>query len=182
MAFSKYGFASGLFQCRLSFAVGMRLGYLVVPQDLIEPACTVKALMDNGHAWLDQATLADFIASGSFMRHLRTIRHTYLQRRNCLVEELHRYFGDVQLTGLDGGMHLIWHLPSYFPSAVEVQRIAEDVGVGVYCLESGAAYCSNNTPHNLNVLMLGYSSVSRQMIKTGIERLSKSLMPMWNMK
>ncbi len=178
----KYGcvFYMGTFS--KSIGAGMRLGYLVVPQDLIEPACTVKALMDNGHAWLDQATLAEFITSGSFMRHLRTIRHTYLQRRNCLVEELQRYFGDVQLAGLDGGMHLIWYLPPYFPSAVEVQRIAEDIGVGVYCLESGAAYCSNNTPHNLNALMLGYSSVSRRMIKTGIERLSKSLMHMLNMK
>ncbi len=178
----KYGcvFYMGTFS--KSIGAGMRLGYLVVPQDIIEPACTIKALMDNGHAWLDQATLADFIQSGSFMRHLRTIRHTYLQRRNSLVEELHRYFGDVQLAGLDGGMHLIWHLPSYFPPAAEVQRIAEDVGVGVYCLKSGAAYCSDNNQYDLNALMLGYSSVSRQMIQTGVKRLSKALMPMLNMK
>jgi len=170
----KYGcvFYMGTFS--KSIGAGIRLGYLIVPHELVEAASTAKALMDNGHAWLDQATLADFISSGSFARHLRTIRHTYLQRRDCLMEELYRHFGNIHLSGIDGGMHLIWHLPSNSPTAAEVQSIAESVGVGVYCLESGAAYCNCNDDYNIHSLMLGYSSVSRRMIKKGVGLLSKN--------
>ena len=40
-----------------SIGAGLRLGYLVVPNELVDPARTVKTLMDNGHSWLDQAVL-----------------------------------------------------------------------------------------------------------------------------
>ena len=158
-----------------SIGAGIRLGYLVVPTELIGPAKTAKALMDNGHAWLDQATLADFISSGSFMRHLRRIRHSYQLRRDCLSEELHRHFGDVHLTGLEGGMHLVWHLPPNFPIAKEVQHIAEDAGVGVYSMEAGAAYHYDCNLCGERALMFGYSSVSEKMIREGIARLAKAL-------
>ncbi len=158
-----------------SIGAGIRLGYLVVPRELVGPARTAKALMDNGHAWLDQATLADFISSGSFMRHLRRIRHTYQVRRDCLVEELNRHFGDVVLTGLEGGMHLIWHLPSTLPRAEEVQNIAEGAGVGIYSLGAGASYSYDFAEYDERALMLGYSSVSEPMIRDGISRLAKAL-------
>jgi GntR family transcriptional regulator/MocR family aminotransferase len=158
-----------------SIGAGIRMGYLVVPRELIHPARTAKALMDNGHAWLDQATLADFISSGSFMRHLRRIRHSYLLRRDCLVEELHRHFGEVRLSGLEGGMHLIWHLPSTFPAANELQRIAENVGVGVYTLEAGAGFRYECNRCGEHALMLGYSSVPETMIREGIARLAKAI-------
>jgi GntR family transcriptional regulator/MocR family aminotransferase len=158
-----------------SIGAGLRLGYLVVPNELVDPARTVKTLMDNGHSWLDQAVLADFISSGSYAQHLRRIRHTYLSRRDCLVNSLRKYFGEVQLSGLDGGMHVVWHLPEYFPLAEEVQKIAQDTGVGVYALEAAAACDFGHTEYSKRNLMLGYSSVSEKQIHEGISRLATAL-------
>ncbi len=155
-----------------SIGAGLRLGYLVVPKELVKPANTLKTLMDNGHSWLDQAILADFISSGSYLRHLRTIRHTYLTRRDCLVNSLREHFGDVQLSGMAGGMHIVWHLPENFPMAKDVQMLAQDVGVGVYSLECAAA-C--DLRHSDRALALGYSSVSQQKIREGIARLAAAL-------
>jgi len=158
-----------------SIGAGIRLGYLVLPRDLVEPAQTIKALLDNGHAWLDQATLADFISSGSYAKHLRRIRHTYRKRRDCLINALQRHFGNVQLTGSEGGMHIIWHLPNDFPNAIEVQKIAEEGGVGVYALEASAAICLHGDTCSQRALILGYSSLSESDIEKGIARLSKEL-------
>jgi GntR family transcriptional regulator/MocR family aminotransferase len=141
----------------------------------VEPAQTIKALLDNGHAWLDQATLADFISSGSYAKHLRRIRHTYRKRRDCLINALQRHFGNVQLTGSEGGMHIIWHLPNDFPNAIEVQKIAEEGGVGVYALEASAAICLHGDTCSQRALILGYSSLSESDIEKGIARLSKEL-------
>lgn len=158
-----------------SIGAGLRLGYLVVPKELVKPVETIKALMDNGHSWLDQAVLANFISSGSYMKHLRKIRHTYLTRRDCLVSSLHEYFGEVRLSGMAGGMHIAWHLPSNFPTAKEMQVLAQDVGVGIYSLEAAAACDLKRNECSDRVLALGYSSVSEKQIREGIKRLATAL-------
>lgn len=168
-----------------SIGAGLRVGYLVVPDRLIEPATTVKALYDNGHSWLAQAVLAEFISGGSFANHLRRIRHTYMQRRDCLVEALTAHFGDVDLLGVDGGMHLVWRLPSDFPQAEELQELALRCGVGIYSLNDGAAYDFNQTTCAdcssqdagcaQRIIMLGYSSTTGKQITDGVARLQKAL-------
>ncbi len=158
-----------------SIGAGLRLGYLVVPKDLVSPARTVKSLMNNGHSWLDQAVLADFISSGSYAQHLRRIRHTYLSRRDCLVNSLHKHFGDVQLSGLEGGMHVVWHLPVSLPTAEQVQKIAQDTGVGIYAMDAAAACDFGHSEYSERSLMLGYSSVTEKQIMDGIARLAAAL-------
>jgi GntR family transcriptional regulator/MocR family aminotransferase len=158
-----------------SIGAGLRLGYLVVPPELAGPAATIKALFDNGNSWLEQAALADFVASGQYERHLRRIRQTYLNRRDCLIEALHRHFGNVELSGLEGGMHLIWRLPEDFPPAVDLQHLAARHGVGIYSLPAGAAYEPEPGNHTDRAVMLGYSSLNEKQICDGVARVATVL-------
>jgi GntR family transcriptional regulator/MocR family aminotransferase len=158
-----------------SIGAGLRLGYLVVPSELVPAARVVKALLDNGHSWLDQAILADFISSGSYTQHLRSIRHTYLTRRDALVKALREHFGEVRLSGMAGGMHIVWHLPDGFPPAMEVQALALDAGVGVYSLETAAACVLGHAEFSDRALVLGYSSVNEAQIREGIARVAAAL-------
>ena len=164
-----------LTQVSKSIGAGLRLGYLVVPEELVAPTRTVKTLMDNGHPWLDQAVLADFISSGSYTKHLRNIRRTYLTRRDCLIRALHENFGSVKLSGQDGGMHIVWHLSKDLPTAAEVQTIALRAGVGVYSLEAAAACNLGGFEHSDRVLVLGYSSVTEAEIREGVARMAAVL-------
>jgi GntR family transcriptional regulator/MocR family aminotransferase len=158
-----------------SMGAGLRLGYLVVPLQLIDPARTVKALLDNGHPWLDQAAMAEFLGSGSYANHLRRIRQLYRERRDCLMEVLREHFGEVELSGQDSGMHVTWHLPRALPVAAEVQRLAAAQGVGIYCLQSGAAYDFDGCAYSETAIMLGYSSLNERQIREGIERVAAAL-------
>ncbi|MCG8325390.1 MAG: PLP-dependent aminotransferase family protein [Thiotrichales bacterium] len=158
-----------------SIGAALRLGYLVIPEELVEPARIAKALMDNGHPWLDQAVLHDFIISGAYVKHLRRIRRTYLKRRDCLVETLHEYFGNVRLAGLEGGMHLLWKIPDSLPAAQEVQRIAQEAGVGVYSLPAAAAHTFGKKGYVEKSLLIGYSSTPEDQIEDGISRLHAAL-------
>jgi hypothetical protein len=72
-------------------------------------------------------------------------------------------------------MHIAWYLSEGFPAAGEMQRIAENAGVGLYALESGAAYRYGCARCGQRVLLLGYSSVSEVQIEDGIARLAKAL-------
>ncbi len=158
-----------------SMGPGLRLGYLVVPRHLIEPAHTAKALMDNGHPWLNQAAMAEFLVSGGYLRHLRRIRHLYGERQDCLVDTLKRHFGQVQLSGLEGGMHLAWHLSDDFVRASELQEVALKQGVGIYDLRSGAAYDFGGCAYSERTVVLGFSSVEEHLIRSGLERVAVAL-------
>jgi GntR family transcriptional regulator/MocR family aminotransferase len=158
-----------------SMGAGLRLGYLIVPPQLVEAARTVKALLDNGHPWLEQAAMAAFLESGSYANHLRRIRQLYRARRDCLIESLRARFGEVDLSGQDSGMHLTWHLPSDLPRASEVQQLAAVQGVGIYCLQSGAAYDFDGCAYSDSAIMLGYSSLDERQIRDGVERVAGAL-------
>ena len=158
-----------------SLGTGLRIGYLVVPLELVKPAVTVKTLLSNGHAMLDQAVLAEFLETGKFDTHLRRIRQIYISRHDCLHEELNRHFGKVELSGTKGGMHFMWRLPDGFPPASEFERMARDVGVGLYCLKGGGAHEICNTPYGPSSIMLGYSSVPEPAIREGIKRVAQAV-------
>jgi GntR family transcriptional regulator/MocR family aminotransferase len=156
-----------------SIGAGLRIGYMVVPTELQEPAVTVKTLLNNGHAWLDQAVLADFVGNEGYIRHLRRIRRVYMSARDCLVESLEKAFGPAKLSGLDGGMHIMWHLPPDLPAAHELQAMAQSYGVGIYTLGSGgAAYDYGGGPYTERAIMLGYSSLTEKQIREGIGRIA----------
>jgi GntR family transcriptional regulator/MocR family aminotransferase len=158
-----------------SIGAGLRLGYLVLPPDLIEPAIRIKSLLNNGHNWLDQAVLAEFIRTGAFARHLQRIRKIYRARRDSLLAALGQYFGTVDVTGELGGMHVMWHLPSNLPAAIEVEHIARRHGIGVYSLHSGAAHCIGAVPCVERGLIFGYTALPERMIAKGIARLAEAL-------
>ncbi len=158
-----------------SIGAALRLGYIVLPTELVGPARTAKALMDNGHSWLDQAVLTEFITSGAYVKHLRRIRRKYLNRRDSLVKALQKYFGNIKLSGLEGGMHLVWHMPDSLPESKEVQKIAQDIGVGVYSLPAAAAHDFGKKRYSKRNLLFGYSSTSKEQIVDGISRLAKEL-------
>lgn len=155
-----------------SMAAGLRLGYLIVPPHLIEPLRTAKALLNSGHPLLDQVVMAEFIDSGEFDKHLRRIRVIYLARRDCLMEELLRHFGPCGFSGHEGGMHLVWHLPGSLPEAMEMQRMGQAAGVGLYTLNTGHAYTFAGYERADRLLMLGYPSVPETRIRRGIQNLA----------
>ena len=85
----------------------LRMGYLVIPPDLIESFLTIRRMMDLGPPAFFQDVLADFIAEGHFARHIRRMRVLYNERRSVLVASLHKEMGSmVEVLGNEAGMHL----------------------------------------------------------------------------
>ena len=90
----------------------IRVGYLVIPEDLVARFRAVRDAMDIFPAPLYQAALYDFFRDGHFARHLRRMRGVYGERRRVLVAALERELGDVVKIGGDhAGMHLVVWLP-----------------------------------------------------------------------
>jgi GntR family transcriptional regulator / MocR family aminotransferase len=90
----------------------LRLGYIVIPADLVDRFLTIRRAMDLGPPTFHQEVLADFIREGHFGRHIRRMRVLYRERRSVLVECIARELGSmVEVIGDEAGMHLTVMLP-----------------------------------------------------------------------
>lgn len=154
-----------------SLGSGLRTGYVIVPEQLIEPMRRIKALANYGHPWIEQIMLADLINSGGFARHLRRIRRANSDCREAILESLQLKFGPVQVSGSEAGMHVMWNLPRHFPPAEDLVRIAAENGIGLYTLSSAGAL-EHNQAEKSHAILLGYSSLIPDAIRKGIEKLA----------
>jgi GntR family transcriptional regulator/MocR family aminotransferase len=105
----------------------LRLGYLVIPPDLIEAFLTVRWAMDLGPPSFHQEVLADFIGEGHFARHIRRMRVLYRERRSALVDSIREELGTmVEVLGGEAGMHLTVTLPNQIHDLEIAERAARE--------------------------------------------------------
>ncbi len=91
----------------------LRVGYIIIPPDLVERFAATRQVLDLCPPHLTQAVMADFIREGHFARHIRRMRPIYAERRRVLVGELERELGDqLEIVGDEAGMHLATFLAS----------------------------------------------------------------------
>ncbi|MDK9499870.1 PLP-dependent aminotransferase family protein [Streptomyces katrae] len=91
-----------------SLAPGLRMGWMVLPPDLLEEVLAAKGAVDWTSSALDQLTLAEFITSGAYDRHVRGMRLRYRRRRDDLVAAVS---GRVPVSGIAAGLHAVLDLP-----------------------------------------------------------------------
>jgi GntR family transcriptional regulator/MocR family aminotransferase len=143
---------------------GLRVGYLVVPEPLVDPFTTAKWLTDRHTALLEQSALADFIEEGHLDRHIRRMRRLYQSRRDTMIAELHRWFGDsVTIRGDAAGMHMTVRFRD--ADAVRARAHASHVHVAGTALY----YRSKPAPDEF---ILGFSAIGERTIREGIKRIA----------
>ena len=148
----------------------LRLGYLVVPPDLIEAFVAARELTDRHPPTVDQAVLADFIAEGHFLRHLRRMRALYAERQAALVDAAARELpGLLDVNPAAAGMHLVGWLPEGTDDR-EASRRAAALGV-----EAPPVSLYGSVPGQRGGLMLGYAAVGETEMRGGVRRLAKAL-------
>src|SRR5262249_356304 len=150
----------------------LRLGYLVLPEALVEPVVAAKAVGDTGTAILEQLVLADFISTGHFDRHLRRTNVSNAARRNALVAAGRKEFAKrAEVFGANAGLHVVgWVKRSRGGMIADVHGKAEKAGVGLYGVE--AFYLK---PPKRTGVVLGYAPLQEAEIREGIRRLAGAL-------
>jgi GntR family transcriptional regulator/MocR family aminotransferase len=93
-----------------SLAPGVRLAWLVLPPALVDDVSAAKRMADGHCGAIDQLTLAEFIGSGGYDRHIRRSRLTYRRRRDRLTAALRDVPG-VRVSGVAAGLHALVELP-----------------------------------------------------------------------
>jgi GntR family transcriptional regulator/MocR family aminotransferase len=148
----------------------LRVGYLVVPKDLVAAFSAARDAADVFSATLYQAVLTDFIREGHFARHIRRMRMLYMERRRILTEEIRSQLaGRLEVIGAEAGMHLAALLP----------RGSDDVAISKRAAAAGVSATPLSTcymkPPARGGLILGYGGVNAQQIRAGVRALGNCL-------
>ncbi|WP_405765039.1 PLP-dependent aminotransferase family protein [Actinacidiphila glaucinigra] len=94
-----------------SLAPGVRLGWMVLPDGMVPEIVEAKGYGDYMSSTLEQLTLAEFIVSGAYDRHVRSMRQRYRRRRDQLVAALAERAPGVRAVGMAAGLQVVLELP-----------------------------------------------------------------------
>ncbi|XXY18676.1 PLP-dependent aminotransferase family protein [Sorangium sp. So ce216] len=148
----------------------LRLGYLVVPEGLVDAFVAAKALADVSSPSLEQAVLADFMAEGHFARHVRRMRVLYERRQAALVAAAGRELsGLLEVPPAPAGMHLLGWLPA---GRADSAAAASAAANGVRCVALSELRVDTA---GRGALLLGYAAVPEDEIDEGVRRLRTAL-------
>jgi GntR family transcriptional regulator/MocR family aminotransferase len=148
----------------------LRLGYVVVPRDLVGRFAAVRDATDIFPATLPQAVLADFIREGHFARHLRRMRALYAERRAALVSGLREELGGaLEPVGDEAGMHLVARLASGIDDRPAAARAARG---DVWAMPLSSCYLGRAERKGF---VLGFGGTSRAEISRGVRGLRDAL-------
>ncbi len=146
----------------------MRLGYLVLPPDLIERFAAAKTVLNRYAAPFEQTVLCDFIVEGHFARHLRRMRDA--ERLSVLTESARQKLkGLLELSTVEAGLQTVGWLQQGIDSQA-AKRAAAARKVEVTPLR---AY--SRGPMQREGLQLGFAAVNAQEIKRGVHQLAVAL-------
>jgi len=145
----------------------LRVGYLVIPTDLVDRFSAVREAMDICPPALSSAVLADFIVEGHFARHLRRTSLLYRERRSALVEGLRRSLGPrLQVVGAEAGIHLVALCDRGGDRSIS-QRAARE---GLWAMPLSTCYLGTPSHHGL---VLGYGGTSVAEMPRAVQRLRR---------
>jgi GntR family transcriptional regulator/MocR family aminotransferase len=153
-----------------TLAPGLRLGWLVLPWHLVDAVTDAKAMADGQTSSLEQLTLAEFITSGAYDRHVRRERLDYRRRRDRLIDALARHAPSVRLTGIAAGLHAVVELPRGWSEPQVVARAAAR-GVAVEGLGDYALRDHTRGP----ALVIGYASPPGHAYTSALARLTAAI-------
>ncbi|MGX1561349.1 MocR-like pyridoxine biosynthesis transcription factor PdxR [Streptomyces sp. NPDC055506] len=156
-----------------SLSPAVRLGWMVLPERYVEDVLAVKGEREAWVSVLDQLSLADFIVSGSYDRHVRRMRQRYRRRRDRLVAALAEHAPQVEVTGVAAGLHAVLRLPP----GTEASSVKAAAWRGI-ALDGLAAFRHPDTDMAVSDgLVVGYATPSEHAYGPALEALCGALPP-----
>ncbi|MBS6883290.1 MAG: PLP-dependent aminotransferase family protein [Clostridiaceae bacterium] len=145
-----------------SLAPGLRISYLVLPDALMARYRAQFSLYSSTVPSFDQHTLAAFMRTGGFERHISRSRKVYQARRDALMAALDRELAGLphEVSRSEAGLHLLLHMRSGMLEGELINR-ARAVGVRVYGL---SAYYTPPVKPPRATLVLGYAGLTERQI------------------
>lgn len=155
-----------------SLSPTLRIGWMVLPGGLVDGVLAAKGEREPYSSATEQLTLADFLASGGYDRHVRRMRRRHRERRDRLVTVLGERVPQVRVTGIAAGLHAVVELPAGTERAA--LTAAERHGVAVEGL-SGYRHPEDVGGTEKDGLVVGYATPPERLYGGALDALCNAL-------
>jgi GntR family transcriptional regulator / MocR family aminotransferase len=153
----------------------LRLGYMVIPIDLLDRFEATLSLTVRHAPLLEQLVLTDFITDGHFGRHLRRMREVYAERLSVLLEAAHlRLAGLLEISSVEAGLQTAGWLSGGM-NAESAATAAAKLSVDVTPVDRYSL--GRVVPQGLQ---LGFAALDAREIRRGVRDLAIALEGEWN--
>ncbi|MFF6013326.1 aminotransferase class I/II-fold pyridoxal phosphate-dependent enzyme [Rahnella sp. R3(2024)] len=147
---------------------GFNLGFLVVPENLVESFKIAKYYADTRTSYLEQIILSSFISEGHYARHVRRVRKACYERQRVMIEAIQLHLPEIMFAKpSDSGIHVVCWLSEEFDESYVIDQCRK-VGLGAQPL---SRYCQ--TPPTSQAILLGFAAHSPAEIVDGIKKLAQ---------
>src|SRR5215467_13104446 len=148
----------------------LRLGYIIAPEQLVEPMIKIRAVMDQHSPAIDQATLARFLTEGFFLTHIKRMRKLYSDRRDFFIEQFNKLLGRYFILEIpEAGLHFVAWVRQKEQMPL-IARICTDIGIRPSPLSS----CFMKVEPK-PALTFGFAAWSRAQIREGLGKFAAAL-------
>lgn len=148
----------------------LRIGYLLAPEQLVEPMIKIRAVMDQHSPAIDQATMARFLTGGFFLSHIKRMRKLYSDRRDYFIEQFNNLLGKYFTIEIpEAGLHFVAWL-RYKDQLPTIMRACAEVGIRPKPLSS--CYIKAKVDP---ALTFGFAAWSRAQIREGLTKFAAAL-------
>jgi GntR family transcriptional regulator/MocR family aminotransferase len=149
----------------------LRLGFLVVPTDLLASLASIRRATDLHPPAFEQLVVADMIADGHYDRHLRRMRAVCRERLDALCDAADRWgAGALRLRPVHTGLHAVADLAA----DIDLDRLLDEAATQQVEVMPLSAYIAERTTPP-RALVLGFGSVEPNAVRRGMERLARAL-------
>lgn len=153
----------------------LRLGYLIVPEDLVERFAAAKSILNRHVPVFEQVVLSEFIDAGHFGRHLRRMREVYSERLGVLLEESRkRLAGVLEISEIEAGLQTVGWFTNGI-SASEAAKAASARGVDLIPLAGFYRSAQEQSRRTRDGVQMGFAAVGTREIRRGVEEMACAL-------
>jgi GntR family transcriptional regulator/MocR family aminotransferase len=148
----------------------LRLGYLVVPPEMVDIFAAAESVSTHHPPLLEQAVLCDFITEGHFARHIRRMRELYAERLAVLLEcAEQKLAGVLEISSVEAGLQTV----GWLKGGIRAERVVELAAERLVEVVPLSRYVSGKS--RPNGLILGFAAVDPRELRRGVEELGKIL-------
>lgn len=156
--------------CSKTFCPGLRIGWIVASQEVIDRFAIIKQSADIHTSLLAQYQLAEYMESFNWIDHVEEIRNIYKEKRNIMMNAIRTYFPEnIKYVYPQGGLFTWIDLPDYL-NAEDILMEALNNGVAFV---TGSPFYVNGGHHNY--FRLSFGMMTGEVIEEGIKRLGDTL-------
>ncbi|MBD8069369.1 PLP-dependent aminotransferase family protein [Bacillus sp. PS06] len=144
---------------------GLRVGWIVGPEPVIDRLADIKMQTDYGSSSLSQYVVEKWLSSGLYNDFLERVKVELKHRRDFMIQLLHQYFSEIASWSVPKGGFYIW---LKFDVEVSTSKLFDLALKEQILLNPGMIYDKNDFEH----IRLSYSYASLEQIEVGLIRLA----------